>query len=202
MMFITVYGLLPRILLAWISTWQLHKAQRQLLEEGSEITALLDRLGTPSVTFEGPSNEDPITDPGSLPGVASFDIDAGSKLIIWNNVLSTEQFAAWINNRAPGGHVPLAAAEWQSVDEQRHSLEEIKPVPGRFIILTKGWEPPLLAFADYLVLLRSIIGPAPVIVVVPLDTTASGVKPADRDVWARALAGRDDTRLYVVGANL
>ncbi|MGD8417418.1 MAG: DUF2868 domain-containing protein, partial [Pseudomonadales bacterium] len=67
----------------------------------------------------------------------------------------------------------------------------------RVLIYTKGWEPPLLEFGDFLTGLRDALGPQPTFVVVPINTRADGVDPADREVWAGFLARHGDPRLYV-----
>ena len=68
------------------------------------------------------------------------------------------------------------------------------------MILTKGWEPPLLAFLDFISLIREELGHDVVLVVVPLDTTRTEVRPEDREVWSNALARLDDANLLVASA--
>jgi hypothetical protein len=158
---------------------------------------LLDRLDTPAVEFEGG-----ISEPASAPDLAvhtvpGLVIDADSQVIVWNEALTDSRLADFL--LAKGGSAAIMAAEWQSPSARR---EQLAPL-GRhqkLIILTRGWEPPLLAFTDYLAMLRDVLGDEPVIMVVPLAVSGTGVDLDDRDVWAQALARHDDPRLYVVAA--
>ena len=68
------------------------------------------------------------------------------------------------------------------------------------MLVTKGWEPPLLEFTDFLTELRGHLGQGTTIVVVPLGTRGVAVHEADREVWARALGRHDAAGLYVMPA--
>lgn len=196
---ILVYGLFPRVLFAVFSQWQVRRATRRLLEEGPEITALLDRLRVPYVTFEGQPDDGEFKQAREEAAFAQLEITEGSAVIVWNDALAEEEVAKWLATRAAHKTVQIQAAEWQSISEQREALQKTLS-PGRLIILTKGWEPPLLAFKDYLALIRDLLGSEPVIVVVPLDVSGGEINTMDREVWARALAGREDPKLYVASA--
>jgi hypothetical protein len=67
----------------------------------------------------------------------------------------------------------------------------------RALVLTRGWEPPLLEFNDFLGLVRESLGGDVSLTVVPVDVTGSRVDPGDRAVWAQALGRLRDPRLYV-----
>jgi hypothetical protein len=69
------------------------------------------------------------------------------------------------------------------------------------VVFTKGWEPPLLEFADFLALLRDAVGPERTVTVVPIDTRGRTVAAADRDVWASFLGRQPDPKLYVMHAD-
>lgn len=204
LMTIFVYGLLPRIFLAVLSYWQVRAATRRLLEEGPEITALLDRLRAPRVDFEGQSDDGEVPEQQETAALAQLEITPGSMVIIWNEALAHDQVTKWLSARGAHDAVTIAAAEWQPTSEQREALRRTSkngaPRPSRLIILTKGWEPPLLAFKDYLALIRDVLGNGPVFVIVPLDISRSEISPADREVWAHALAGLEDPTLYVASA--
>jgi hypothetical protein len=68
------------------------------------------------------------------------------------------------------------------------------------MVLTRGWEPPLLEFGDLLGVVRELVGDAASITVVPMDVTSTGIASADRAVWAHSLARLRDPRLYVQDA--
>ena len=70
----------------------------------------------------------------------------------------------------------------------------------RLVIFTKGWEPPLLEFADFLSLVRDRLGAGVSISLAPVDVIGIAIHEQNREVWARALARLGDSRLYVVAA--
>jgi len=70
----------------------------------------------------------------------------------------------------------------------------------RVVLITKGWEPPLLEFMDFLGLVREALGSDASMTVVPLDVSRQRVRADDRDVWSRALARVRDSRVYVMDA--
>lgn len=199
LMTILVYGLVPRLLLLRFANWRAGRSVRILLEEGPEITALLDRMSTPTVDFEGSVESAPPKPADETPGVSGLDIDRQTAIVVWNQAMTNDQLTAWLSARSSIFVTSVYAAEWQSADEQKAGLRRIDKTSHRLLILTKGWEPPLLAFSDFLALTREELGKEIVIVIVPLDTTTRHVRQQDRDVWARALARRPDPKLYVVG---
>ncbi|MEX2326795.1 MAG: DUF2868 domain-containing protein, partial [Pseudomonadales bacterium] len=204
LMTILVYGLVPRVLLAVVSGWQVSRATRRLLAEGPQITALLDRLRAPAVSFDGPEEGETGTDPQATALLAQLDLSEAGVVIIWNGVLAESEAQAWLAGKGVGDAANIDAAERQSAAIQRENLQAYaqsrRGSASRVVIFTKGWEPPLLAFFDYLERVREVIGNDPVIMIVPLDLERQSITEEDREIWARALAARDDPRLYVASA--
>jgi hypothetical protein len=89
---------------------------------------------------------------------------------------------------------------WQSESDIRAGLGLIPANAKRVIVFSKGWEPPLLEFSDFLAVLRDCIGGRPSITVIPINTSATHVDKADREVWAHSLSRHDDRSLYVLQA--
>lgn len=197
LMMILTYGLLPRLLLLAFGGWRLRSATRRLLLDDPEVTALLDRLRTPSVSFEGDDLEGSLDIAEALSGPERIAVEPGTVGIVWNSALTPAQASGWME--APDIRV-LSLAVWDDAAAQRKRLGEELSGAARLLIFTKGWEPPLLEFLDFLDGVRSAIGPRTSITVVPINVAADAVEPADRDVWARALSRRDDPRLYVLQA--
>ncbi|MDZ7686073.1 MAG: DUF2868 domain-containing protein [Gammaproteobacteria bacterium] len=90
-------------------------------------------------------------------------------------------------------------SESEGAAGQYEALERL-PETHRVVVLTKGWEPPLLSFVDFLERLRERLGEGALIVVVPLDAAGNDVDAKGREVWATALARSEDARLYVAEA--
>lgn len=199
-----VYGLLPRLLMLAVGHWRLRAATRELMLRDPEVTALLDRLGAPIVTpgvsagVEGPGAPS-----GELPAPAR---GAGSQALalVWNGALPAAAASDWL---AHALDVQVAAVAdfgvLQPEAAQRAALAALArayrddPAARRIVVLTRGFEPPLLEFADFLGLLREHFGLEPAITVVPVDVTGTRVEAADRAVWAKTLARLRDPRLYV-----
>jgi hypothetical protein len=197
LMTIMVYGLAPRLIMALIASWQLNRATRRLLEAGPEIDALIDRLRTPAVTFESPDRQDAPATTGKPPLATVLELTDDCGVAIWNEAVTSEALG-----RLRSGPVTRVEfiAEWESAQAQREHLRALAASDHRVVILTKGWEPPLLAFLDFISLIREELGHDVVLVVVPLDTTRTEVRPEDREVWSNALARLDDANLLVASA--
>ncbi len=197
LMTIIIYGLLPRLIMASIAGWQLTRATRRLLSEGPEIMALLDRLQTPAVTFDSPEEDLTRASAGVAPAATRLELTDGCCVAVWNEALSP---AAITELRSGIDTRTVFVAEWESMDALRDQLRALSPGDQRLVVLTKGWEPPLLAFLDFIGLVRQELGKQLTIVVVPLDTTGTAVRPEDREVWSSALASLDDPQVYVASA--
>jgi hypothetical protein len=206
LMTILVYGALPRLLLMMIGAWQLRRATRALLRNDSEVTALLDRLDAPLVLLARQAEEEP-----QRAGEPALDAPRevvsaqGLVLIIWNRAVTADQGRSWLAGTL--GVEPAAVLELDILQREREQREllaaarqSVKPAVRRVILVTKGWEPPLLEFMDFLVLAREVLGGGCSFTVVPLGVSGDAVHPAERDVWARALTQVADSRLYVMEA--
>ena len=90
----------------------------------------------------------------------------------------------------------------QNLAERTAELQAIDKDVRRIVIITKGWEPPLLEFSDCVELIRQNVAADASLMVVPLDVSGVEVIAAHRDIWAQALTNVDDARLYVVAAQV
>jgi hypothetical protein len=208
LMTILVYGALPRLSLMLIGSWRLRRATQALLRNDPEVTALLDRLDAPLVRLERQAaDETPTVDGGeAAPPPRETATARGLVLLIWNAAVTLEQGREWLAaNLAVEAAAAAEVGILQREAERRAILagvrDEVKSAVRRVIVLTKGWEPPLLEFVDFLGVLRGELGADCSITVVPLDVSGSAVPTAGRDVWARALARVADARLYVAEAS-
>ncbi len=207
LMTVLVYGALPRALLLLVAAWRLRRATVALLQDDPEVTALLDRMATPLVALGGAADGDLVEpDREGLPPPREPVSAEGLLLIIWNQAVSADGARAWVG--AALGVQPAATLDLgvlQSPAEQRQILravrEELAGPPRRLIVVTKGWEPPLLEFVDFLELVREELGEAS-ITVAPLGVGGESVESGQRDIWARTLARVRDPRLYVMEAVL
>ena len=88
----------------------------------------------------------------------------------------------------------MESARW------RTELESFPRDVRQLVIFTKGWEPPLLEFNDFVLFLRELVGSEVSLTVVPVGLSGTAVEVADRRIWARSLARLGDPRLYVADA--
>jgi len=203
LMTITVYGLLPRVVLLGFAGWRLRAATRSLLSDDPEVTALVDRLSTPRARYESDAQADAIEPADSVPPPRSLPMDDGTRVIVWNDAATAARVAAWLGEHfGIAAQQPLALGILQDAGQQRRVLQGLGGGVRRFVIFTKGWEPPLLEFADFLKLLRDQAGADASLTVVPIDVTGTRVSKDEREIWARALAREHDPHLYVVEADV
>jgi hypothetical protein len=201
---VLVYGLLPRLLLLGWSAWRLRRATRLLLCRDAEVAALLDRLATPVVApgGDGTGVATPLS-AREVPAPLQQGVRAEALIVIWNGAMRVEAARTWLMERL--GLQAAATFETgaaQSGEEQRAALARAlaaypQAARGRLVVVTRGWEPPLLEFADFLGLVRELAGNVPTITVVPIDVSGTRVESADRAVWSRTLARLRDPGLYV-----
>ena len=205
LMTILVWGLAPRLGLLLFGVWRRRLAVRALLGANPEVLALLDRLTPPHVDFGPELPEEGGIETGSKAAPPPAAVDEGTAILIWNQALTEEAASAWVSERlsALAGAVLCVGvgrgtAGWAAMLAEFFAAEG-KPF-SRVVIFSKGWEPPLLEFADFLEALRHRLGQAATIVVVPINTRGDGIDPAEREIWAEFLGRHDDPRLYVMDA--
>jgi hypothetical protein len=203
-MTVAVYGLLPRLLLLGFAGWRLRVATRALLRADPEVTALLDRLAAPLIAPGGDgSGQVPQAPDHDLPAPERLAGSAPCVLVIWNRAMPAQAARDWLGEQL-GLHVAALCelSVLESDARHREALAALARAGGdeavqRAIVVTRGWEPPLLEFGDFLGLVRASLGAAASLTVVPIDVSGGRVDAADRAVWAQALGRLRDPRLYV-----
>jgi hypothetical protein len=206
-MIVLVYGALPRLLLLLLGAVRLRRATRRLLLDDPEVTALLDRMQSPLLALEGSPEEEVVEGPATpLPAPGRLPAGEGLALLTWNAAADAAAARRWV--AANLGVQPAAECELAIVQTESEWRARLAAMAGsvdgrirRVLVMTKGWEPPLLEFVDFLALLREVLGGDCSITVVPLGLDGEGVSRADREVWSRALGRVRDPKLYVQDAD-
>ncbi|MEO0422779.1 MAG: DUF2868 domain-containing protein [Pseudomonadota bacterium] len=199
-MMLLVYGLAPRaLLLAWVS-WRRHGAYEALLLDHPQVRALLDRMSSPLVVHESSAAGEQATLP-TAPDAGVRLTAGGANVLLWNSPMEAAQCVSWLRGQfAIEAGAVLEVGSHQSGQALDQALAGLEDAKQRLVLVTKGWEPPLLEFLDLIDDLRSLLGADVSITVVPVDTSGQAVEAGERDVWAVTLAQRSDPALYVVEA--
>jgi hypothetical protein len=203
LMALLVYGMLPRLLLLLIGQWRLQRATHRWLLDNPEVTALLDRLDSPNITFDADLEPDVHdADRRPLQPLPLADRD-GVRVVIWNDAMTPASVAEFL--RAGLGLVCSASYPFSVLESQAHWQQQLDALgadldnEARLVVVSKGWEPPLLEFIDFLKLLRERL-PVLRIAVAPVDVSGTQILEADREVWASTLARLHDPKLYVLAS--
>ena len=190
---IVVYGFLPRVGLLALALWRRETALRGLLLNDPEVVGLLERLSHPLVTPEARIPET-AAQPGPRTPEPAPDGHGQTALgLIWNDAVDDSGARLLAKTLGYGLAAPCLTATSSQPDVE---------VPGdseRILIVTKGWEPPMLEFHDFLTQLRAG-APTATLVVVPANLDANGIDAADYGVWSDSVARAPAGNVFVAGA--
>ena len=174
-MSVLVWGLLPRLLfLAWVRR-QLHTHTSVCLLDHPEVTALLDRLAQHSATPS--ASAAPAMD---LP-LAPTASPTNGTAISWNQAAD----------------LPLQASLGDTDTARAELLASLPPGPSHITVVTKGWEPPLLAFNDFLESLRGHLGEDTRIIIKPMPLPDSKLSEDERYAWRAVVGKLRDAKIYI-----
>lgn len=196
---IVVYGLLPRLVLLVIALQRQHAATRALLLDDARVTALIDRMATPTVALEATGKEDAApADTIPAPRAAAPRAGQTGRAIVWAGSASPEAAVELVRRRL--GITTDAAVEaggGRSLDEDRTAIASIDSGRGTVVVLVRAFEPPLLELLDFLRALRDRLGPATSIIVLPVPASSDRVEALHRDTWTATVARLHDPATYV-----
>ena len=216
------WGLLPRILLAGLAGWRTHHAIGFYLREHSEVSQLLDRLSHPEIelgnhrcssdTFDKTNanplpaganvNQKTAADELDIQFKSSDSSDRALESLRSNSVFVSWHDAGQLLPGLDGANSNAPIIELAQLDQLAES--PLFPFAGvadpnkiRAIVLTKGWEPPMLEFNDKLHELRQHLSAQTPIIVVPLSIDGGACSDEEEKIWATVVARLDDARIYV-----
>ncbi len=200
LMTILVWGLLPRCVLLLVSRWRLGAETRALLCRAPEVLALLERLAPLPVEFRNLDESEPVSLGSVAPAPSGEAWDETAGVVIWNEALVAPA-ARDVLTRLIG--TPASEPLTLGAASSRNGSGDLAKLPAdveRVLVLTKGWEPPLLEFSDFLEMLRGHVGNRATIAVVPLNVARDGIDAADRAIWAEFLQRQASEGVYVLSA--
>lgn len=200
LMTIVIWGLTPRLLLLLVARWRLRASVRSMLCQDPEVLALLDRMIPPRVDFGPEIPEEGVVPEAESSAPPAMAWDDRTGLVIWNEALETDPARTWLRANLGTAGGPALGLGARTADGMTEQLARLPVDLPKVVVFCKGWEPPLLEFADFLQQLRSRVGDRATLVVVPMNTRRDGVDETDREIWAEFLGRHPDSRLYVMQA--
>lgn len=203
LMVVLVYGMLPRLVLLLCASWRLRIAIHRWVLNNVDVTALLDRLDSPSVTYDA----DPEAEPEEATGLRLSPLPEAPPgavgVLVWNDAMAAAAAVEFLQEQL--GLSPGSVSAFSVLDSTENWQEKLTELSSRMdnlsrlVVISKGWEPPLLEFLDFLKLVRQML-PDVSVAVAPVDITGHGIAASERDVWARTLSRLKDSKLYVLAA--
>jgi hypothetical protein len=176
------------------------------LLEDARVTALLDRMSSPSVELGARETEAARVEPQVrfAPRAEHVAGEQGGTAIaiVWSDAMAADAAAAFTQAlfAAAPASVPFAAGGAATLEDDRATIDSVvRAGPRRIAVFTRAYEPPLLDFLDFVKRLRARVGTHTSIVVVPTPDAADGIKAEHVDTWRRTLARLGDAHLYVEG---
>jgi hypothetical protein len=195
---VVTYGLLPRLAFLTVAGWRLHAATRNLLLHDSRVVALLDRMAAPALETSGEQPAEGTPEPLPAAGTAApTALEGRASALIWNGSAAAGAAPGLVGSRLGVAISTVFELGVGSLAEQRQMLERLAGTDDPVVVLTPGWEPPLLDFVDFLGQLRAVLGPAPSIIVMPVAENGQATLAVERENWSRAVERTGDPRAYV-----
>ncbi len=177
---LVVWGLLPRVVFLLLGSWFQQQAERALLREHAEVSALLRRLDMPDVAYAARTDGAASVDSSAPEPRAASQVAVGQALV-WDDAIADE------------GLLRVTSAM-----DSRTRRETIAGIAvADVVVYAKGYEPPMLVFHDFMRDLREKLGTDASIVVLPRAVDGSEASAADLEIWRQSLAELRDGRLFV-----
>lgn len=200
---VALYGLLPRLLLTALAGWRLRATQRRVLLRDARVEQLFERMSTAVVDHEVDLPETvSVSVPGSreIPDAATSQrigvAAGGTALLNWNSAVAADALPAWCAAHLSGDVTLSVALSAQTpMAQEQVELEALNAQLA--LVLVKGWEPPLLEFADFAHRVQSALGPEGRVLIVPVGLEGQAPAPMDLSVWTQTLGRLEDVRISV-----
>jgi len=197
---IVMYGLLPRLVLCLVAVQRLHGATRNLLLADGRVTALLDRLRSPSLHLGATAPEHAREPPRGDIARRTARAAGPAAAVIWAESMpqSSAGEATLELLSTELADVPFLAGGRASLTQDRETVERIAAVaPQQVVVFTRAYEPPLLELLDFLVMLRRRLRETVSIIVCPLPETGGHATAEQIDAWRRTVGTLRDSKVYV-----
>ncbi|MCB9528957.1 MAG: DUF2868 domain-containing protein [Myxococcales bacterium] len=200
-MAITVYGLLPRLLLHALARRRAAAVLQALPLHTPDIDRVLRRLEAPRVETRAPDPEHPHAPPtAETPHLAPAPPATPWRAVTWRDIpLAPERITALIEG--PFAGAARGVVDVGDYDAEARALQTLAADDARVLVLAEAFEAPDKAIRRFLRALRDALGPdRPIIVGLVHEATPDGYRPVDPDtlrLWRQHLAANEDPWLGV-----
>ncbi len=198
-----VYGLLPRLVLATVSSWRLSHMLRAMPPMHGAVIELRERLRRPRIDTRGVGTEK--TSPSSTANESRMvePVHAESVLVMaWSGVTADEPtLRQWVASRLGGNVAAVHRVGGIDVAADRAALTAAKQASANTTIalVVEAWEPPVGDYLDFLQELRAVAGPTRLIAI--LLYSPSPVQASQIALWRSHLGALGDPWLRVLSLN-
>jgi hypothetical protein len=193
---IVTYGLLPRMILLLFAAYRLRRAAGQLLLDGPQVRALLDRMRAPEIQLGAADREPAAHVAAARATVPPRDLHQ-ALAILWSNPMSKALIHEWVAQHL-GRQISEVIAAGVTLSADREALNQAAAGrPTSILILVRAWEAPLLDLRDFIVELRARVGASCSLIVVPVAPDGALASTSHVATWSRWTAQITDPALYV-----
>ena len=190
------YGLLPRVLLAWVFGIRYRYQLRQALLHYPGVNLVLNRLNTPVVVSQSTDINHPITRvPDGEANTTRPPITGSTWLVDWSGALDKQSN---FDATAHGLHITNTVSAGLTLPGDEQSLANInRECPDTVVIAVKSWEPPLADLADFI----SAINSKSQSVVLLLPMPGQTISAAEWKDWQRFARAKLSSPLQLMRAD-
>jgi hypothetical protein len=191
------YGLLPRCCLLGIAAVRLRSAARNLLMDDPRVRALLDRMNAAEVQL-GSCTSETAAAFGNQEARSAPALSGDAVAIVWSGALPVRDVPDWSARHLRWRVTESLEAGGRSAKADEAVVERTAAAqPAAVIIFVRSWEAPLLDLQDFILTLRTRLGPRCSMIVVPVGAQGEIATDAQRSIWSRWTARVGDPALYL-----
>lgn len=196
---IITYGLAPRCVLLIVALVRLRAATAHLLLDDPQVKALLDRMSAAEVVLGAEDVEPSVQSEHGVVQRSPENVPSQAVAVIWSSALAPDRVNAWILRHLRKEVTQLIeAGGGRALEDDAAAIRRIaEGKPRAVLLLVRAWEAPLLDLQDFIESLRSAVGPACSLIVVPISADAELADESQRATWSRWLGRIADPALYM-----
>lgn len=197
---VTVYGLIPRLLMLAVSSMKYDRSIINRIIASSESSQVLARMRSPLVTTASDHQQVAASGVAACRPVPARQTRTLLNCLVigWAMDQNDDAFADKKSLKKAGisATASLTAGGHNTLQQDQHVIDSTKASNG-IVVLTRSWEPPLAEFNDFLADLRISAGSNCPIIVMLVALPEESVTSDQLQIWEAALAVLQDGNLYL-----